>query len=56
MIPVYEWGLTASQLEPLWGGFLLFIKFLVVILLTLEGWKAESTVEPPSGFEHVNSR
>ena len=27
-------------------------KFLVLILLTLEGWKAESTLEPPSGFEH----
>ena len=24
-------------------------KFLV---LTSEGWKAESTLEPPSGFEH----
>ena len=27
-------------------------KFLVLILSTLEGWKAESTLEPPSGFEH----
>ena len=27
-------------------------KFLVLILLTLKGWKAESTLEPPSGFEH----
>ena len=27
-------------------------KFLVLILLTLEGWKAELTLEPPSGFEH----
>ena len=27
-------------------------KFLVLILLTLEGWKAESTLEPPTGFEH----
>ena len=25
---------------------------LVLILLTSEGWKAESTLEPPSGFEH----
>ena len=34
--------------------FLLFSsqEFLVLILLTLEGWKAESTLEPPSGFEH----
>ena len=27
-------------------------KFVVLILSTLEGWKAESTLEPPSGFEH----
>ena len=27
-------------------------KFLVLILLALEGWKAESILEPPSGFEH----
>ena len=26
--------------------------FLVLILQTLEGWRAESTLEPPSGFEH----
>ena len=26
-------------------------KFLVLILSTSEGWKAESTLEPPSGFE-----
>ena len=28
-------------------------KFLVLILSTSEEWKAESTLEPPSGFEHV---
>ena len=27
-------------------------KFLVLILSTSEGWKAESTLEPRSGFEH----
>ena len=27
-------------------------KFLVLILSTSEGWKAESTLEPASGFEH----
>ena len=34
--------------------FLLFSsqKFLVLILSTSEGWKAESTLEPPGGFEH----
>ena len=26
-------------------------KFLVLILSTSEGWKAESILEPPSGFE-----
>ena len=26
--------------------------FLVLILSTLEGWKAELTLELPSGFEH----
>ena len=34
--------------------FLPFIsqKFLVLILSTSEGWKAELSLEPPSGFEH----
>ena len=27
-------------------------KFLVLILSTSEGWKAESTLDPHSGFEH----
>ena len=27
-------------------------KFLVLIFPTSEGWKAEPTLEPPSGFEH----
>ena len=27
-------------------------KFLVLILSTSEEWKAESTLEPPSGFDH----
>ena len=27
-------------------------KYLVLIFSTSEGWKAESTLEPPSGFEH----
>ena len=27
-------------------------KFLVLILSSSEVWKAESTLEPPSGFEH----
>ena len=27
-------------------------KFLVLILSTSGGWEAESTLEPPSSFEH----
>ena len=27
-------------------------KFLILILSTLKGWKAESTLEPPNGFDH----
>ena len=27
-------------------------KFLVLVLSTSEGWKTESTLEQPSGFEH----
>ena len=27
-------------------------KFLQLILLTSEGWEAESTLEPPNGFDH----
>ena len=27
-------------------------KFLVLILSTSKGWNAESTLEPPSGFEY----
>ena len=56
MVPFYGWGSTASKLEPLWRGSLLislsFQKFVVLILLSSEEWKAESTSEPPNGFEH----
>ena len=27
-------------------------KFLVLVLLTSEGWKAVSTLEPPSSYQH----
>ena len=30
-------------------------KFLVLNLSTLEGWKVESTLEPPNGFDHETS-
>ena len=29
-------------------------KFLVLILSTSEGWKVESTLEPPIAFKHGN--
>ena len=42
--------------ESLRGGSLLFVtkfqKFLVLILSPSEGWKAESTLELPTGFDH----
>ena len=43
-----------KAIEPLRGGS--SKKFLVLILSTLEGWKAELTLEPPSGFEHRTLR
>ena len=30
-------------------------KFLVLVLSSSEGWRVESTLEPPSGFEHETS-
>ena len=43
-----------KTIVPLWGGSLLYKlslqKFLALILSTMEGWKAESTLEPPNGF------
>ena len=45
MAPFYGWGSSASRLQPLRGGSLLF----TIQLSTSEGWKAESTLEPPSG-------
>ena len=47
---------TASRLEPLRGGSLLFTSKFPEIpgthFIDLEGAKAKSTLEPPSGFEH----
>ena len=57
MTPFYGWGSTTSRLQPLQGGSLLlpFIsqKSLILMLSTLERWKAEWTLEQSSGFEHV---
>ena len=54
--PFYGWGSTASRLEPLREGSLLFTTKFPEIpgthFIDLEGWKAESTLELPTGFEH----
>ena len=56
MAPFYGWGSTASGQsyfeEAVYLLPLSSQKFLVLILSTLEGWKAELTLEPPNGFEH----
>ena len=56
MAHFYGWGSTASRIEPLHGGSLLFTtspqKFLVLTSSTSEEWKAESNLEPPRCFEH----
>ena len=57
MAPFYGWGSTASMLQqPLRGGSLLFtIQFPEIPgthFINLRRMKAESTLEPPSGFEH----
>ena len=57
MAPFYQWGLTASKLQSHYEEAVYFLpqssqKFLVLIWSTSEGWKAELTLEPPSGFDH----
>ena len=56
MAPFYGRVSTASRLEPLRGGSLLFTaKFPEISgthFIDLERRKAESTLEPPTGFEH----
>ena len=52
MAPFYGWGSTASRLEPLQGGSLLFTTGNSWYSLTSEGWKAKSNLSEPSGFEH----
>ena len=51
------WGSTASRLQLLREGSLLFTTQFPEIpgthFIDSEGWKAESTSEPPSGFEHA---
>ena len=57
MAPFYGWGSTASRLQSHYEKAAYFLplsfrKFLLTIWMTSERWKAESTLEPPSGFEH----
>ena len=55
----YGWGSTVSKLQMShYGETVYFLpritqEFLAVIWSTSEGWKAELTLEPPSGFEPV---
>ena len=45
-----------NEIQLTWGGSLLFATKLPEIpgthFPTSKGWKAEPTLEPPSGFEH----
>ena len=56
MAPFYGRVSTASRLEPLRGGSLLFTAKFPEIpgthFIDLERRKVESTLEPPTGFEH----
>ena len=56
MTPFYRWGSTASVLQSYYEETVYFLpfsskEFLVFNWSTSEGWKAEITLEPPSGFE-----
>ena len=59
MARFYGWGSTASRLshfeEAVYFLPLSSQKFLVLILLTSEGWKTELTLEPLNGFERRTS-
>ena len=57
MAPFYGWGSTSSRQQSHYEETVYFLslssqKFLVLISLTSEGWKAEPSLEPPCGFEH----
>ena len=57
IVPYYGWGLTVSRLQGQNKKTVYFLpltspEFVVLILLTSEEWKTESTLEPTSGFEH----
>ena len=54
--PFHGWVSTASRLQSRFEEAVYFLslsswKFLVLIWSTTEGWKAELTLEPPSGWD-----
>ena len=57
MAPFYGWGSTALRLQSHFEKVVYILplspqKFLLLIWSVSEGWKAESTLVLPSGFEH----
>ena len=60
MAPFYGWGSTVLRLQSQFEEIVCFLPLspqaiLVLISSTLKGRKAESTLEPPSGFKHGTS-
>ena len=56
MSPFYGWDSTISRVRSHYKDTVYFLplslqEYLELILSTLEGWKAASTLNPPSGFE-----
>ena len=57
MTPFYVWGSTTFRLQDHYEETIYILplspqKLMLLIRSTSEGWKAESTLEPHSGFEH----
>ena len=56
MAPFCGWHSTASRLESHFEEGVYFLPLsshkLLLLILISEGWKTESILEPPSGFEH----
>ena len=56
MAPFYRWGSTVSRIQSHYEETVCFLsfssqEFLVLNWSTLEEWKAELNLEPPSGIE-----
>ena len=61
MAPFYGWGSTVLMLQSHYEDRVYFLplsvqEYLILISSTLEGWKAESTLKPPSAFEPETPR